>query len=1294
MPQPHLYVTGYSFIDGNGNGYIEAGENISLTVQVKNSGGTSINNINAALSGNADIVTVTQANSSYSPSVPAGQTTQLTGFTFTPLIEMGVDEIPNFIEFDLNLTASGNYAHVDNFYLDLNNSILNLGARTLTKNNGQPITTFTLNEEVNAKIEVGNIGDIDTGTLSSDLVSNGIIQILTPNGIFPNIPVYNERVNLSPFKFKLIQPHTGAMPFKLTLTNALGKTWELNFDMNEPLPPLITGFNFTSGNDKINLMWNPVNNASGYNVYRSDTMNGTYIQKNDYLLAGTSAFIDYEVNEATEYYYKISVVSLSGNELALQNVVTQDSPPKQGYLAWTSLNTHGGFPIPNPGTASNSSPTLYDVNGDGKKEIFLNLRNGTEAVGRLMGFYESGQEMYNIDGNETKISGFADTNVALLPNSAIGDLDGDGHAEVLSIGRNNSFNHGHLFVYKTIDQDNNGLPDTFWSTPSLDTGHRVYRNPVLYDINNDGVLEIIVANENQKIQVYDINKNPMLGWPVQIPGGGDWSMGEIAVADLDNDGFAEIALGVLKANGTKGAIYIFNHDGTPFNVNPFKEFANNERADGSIVFADIDNDGQFELITTTRTGVSGNSGKIYAFNLDGSPVNSNWNGFHTYPNSLVSYEKHIMAGVSVGDVNNDGNLEVAFGSSNQLFLLDKNGNIMPGFPKSIGDAKDFAPILADIDGDTDIEIIVNSGGIINAYNPDGSECVGWRLESSNGSPFRGAPSIDDIDNDGLNEIVISTLDCNMYVWDTNGSVDRIEWGSYRADTHNTGTYKNGCVLGTDLMIKDGPLDLGIEPNTFTQYMCTSEDIWIRNSNDSGLEHQNPEYNSNGDPNYIKIKVTNRGCDPSTGTETLTMNWAKANTNLAYPQNWNGTLQNGSGFPLGGQIIGTPVTLPIIQPGEEAIITIPWIVPNPDNYITGVGSENPWHFCLLATILGASDPLTHPYTTNPNTMVKENNNQAWKNITVVDLQASPATLNPYPNAVVAVSNSLNTTKAYTLELVKETNEQGKAIFEEAEVTITMDEILFNAWVRGGKNSSNLQNKSKANENLKLVKGNNALLSNISMNANEYGLINLYFNFLTQELTNKSKFTYHLIQKDAVTGEVMGGETFVIKKNTGARFDANAGGDIEVARNQVVFLNAEDINEPAIYHWYDSEGNLIYEGIDLEIPNAIATSYQLEVISEVDGFKDYDKVNVTLKPSTLDQIAPNPASSNATITYALNEVSSAYIRVASYYENVAHNYIIDVNSSQTTIDVSRYNTGFYVVSLICDGQVVDSKTLIKQ
>src|SRR5690606_15502177 len=250
-----------------------------------------------------------------------------------------------------------------------------------------------------------------------------------------------------------------------------------------------------------------------------------------------------------------------------------------------SLDTHGGFPV-TPGISNRgvSSPTLYDVDGNGTKEIFLNYRESDNEHGIIMGFEHDGQELFNIDGNETTVSGFAETDIAMLPNSAVGDIDGDGHAEVLSVGRFDSggAGQGKLFVYKTVDEDEPqtegaGLPDPFWEDEDIDFGYRVYRNPVLYDLDNDGYLEIMVIDERQKLYVYDKDKNIMPGWPKQLSGQSqDWSMGEIAVADLDNDGFGEIAIGVLNTENGNSGIYIYNHDGTDFTTNPFYEFSSNE----------------------------------------------------------------------------------------------------------------------------------------------------------------------------------------------------------------------------------------------------------------------------------------------------------------------------------------------------------------------------------------------------------------------------------------------------------------------------------------------------------------------------------------------------------------------------------------------------------------------------------------------------------------------------------------------------------------------------------------------
>lgn len=508
------------------------------------------------------------------------------------------------------------------------------------------------------------------------------------------------------------------------------------------------------------------------------------------------------------------------------------------------------------------------------------------------------------------------------------------------------------------------------------------------------------------------------------------------------------------------------------------------------------------------------------------------------------------------------------------------------------------------------------------------------------------------------------------------------------------TLETCCDEPLDLYIKDSPDDDGTEPNTVTQNMWTSQDIWVRNSNDGGLEHQNPEYTTSGpfsSPNYIYVRIINNSCETSSGNEILTINWAKANTALAWPENWNGDLTDnddnnfdptdGGGDPLGGVL--PTLTIPVIQGGEETIVAVPWIVPNPDDYSD---NDNPWHFCLIARIDATDDPMG-TYTSNPNVMVRNNNNQAWKNITVVDLVSDRR------SGSVLVANPSNTPRTFFLELQKETNEDGKPIFDEAEVTIKMDDVLFNAWERGGKMAQELDPTQE--EKKKLVKGNNVILDNIAFEANEMGLLTLYFNFLTEELTDKSEYIYHVIQKDASTGEVIGGETYVIKKEDRTTFIADAGGDKEVDFNETIVISAEDINEPAEYNWYDNDGNLVYQGKDLTVTADVVKKYKLEVVATTDGFKDYVDVEVKFKPSVIENISPNPASAIAMINYKINETNSAYLMVIGYYgSNTSNNYILDTNAQQIQIDTSNYPLGYYTVALVCDGEIVDAKTLIKQ
>lgn len=127
----------------------------------------------------------------------------------------------------------------------------------------------------------------------------------------------------------------------------------------------------------------------------------------------------------------------------------------------------------------------------------------------------------------------------------------------------------------------------------------------------------------------------------------------------------------------------------------------------------------------------------------------------------------------------------------------------------------------------------------------------------------------------------------------------------------------------DLYIKDTPADTGIEPNPDTGPMWVTEDIWVRNNPDPGyqpfpfpeltppwtpLPHENPEYRDPkfSTPNYVYIRVRNRGTAASTGTERLRLYWAKASTGLGWPAQWVDYMANNCG-PT--KLYGAEVTKP-------------------------------------------------------------------------------------------------------------------------------------------------------------------------------------------------------------------------------------------------------------------------------------------------------------------------------------------------------------------------------------------------
>jgi len=417
-----------------------------------------------------------------------------------------------------------------------------------------------------------------------------------------------------------------------------------------------------------------------------------------------------------------------------------------------------------------NQPTIADMDNDGKNDIVIGYGEMVHVL-KYNGVYAKGWPQ--------TIQIQDDCDIQKGP--AVADLDNDGYNEIVAgddCGNIHIFNHDGSYLQ--------GWPKEISSF--LDT-------PTIADINNDGALDIIITEWGGWLLVLNLTGEFLPGWDKSLHEFAS-GVGDIAVADLDNDGYNEIAV------ATEKNIWLFNHDGSVLNGWP---------KDGSfytntgVALADIDNDNEIEIISNSEDGL------IYAWNPDGSNV-SEWpvdTGF-----------KYLYA-PSVSDIDGDGNIEVMVTSEYTycLHVYDNKGNPFQNFPichwetDGTDSPWDEDTIMlrihgfvttANLDEDEELEIVTASSGRskiefeswlsrFHAFNHDGTIVEGLTKRMDE-DPFSNVLSVGDLDNDKDNELIIYayspyTGSGKLYVYDLPGRIrndNRMSWPQYQHDARHTG----------------------------------------------------------------------------------------------------------------------------------------------------------------------------------------------------------------------------------------------------------------------------------------------------------------------------------------------------------------------------------------------------------------------------------------------------------------------------------------------------------------------------
>ncbi len=466
-----------------------------------------------------------------------------------------------------------------------------------------------------------------------------------------------------------------------------------------------------------------------------------------------------------------------------------------------------GFPVQG-GWPYFSSPTVTDLYGNGQNVVLLggsSVVNGWNAHGAtLAGFpLHTGDRL-------------------IVSQLAVGDLDGQPGQEIVAGTRTLFYGvGGHVFIWHADGTRMSGWPrQVDWNTQAS-SGDSWVSSVALADIDGDLNLEVLAATNNNasnapstptdvpNLYAWKANGTLVSGnWPNWYTNAGIY--GAIAAGDITRDG---------KANLVTGRdfyyLHVYDTQGNHLPGWPIHTFLHSNEgdyhADVRIVYdtsaptiADLDGDGTEEIIVTGN--LKGPSNATTPFNsglLVLEPDGSRRAGWETAAlgDGLQIYRNMPRQAPVVADLDGDGKLEIIVTMHDgwiRAYREDKTRLWEVNFTYG---ANLFAsePVVGDVDGDGQLEILFGT------YVPSTSDKYGpvglWGLEANgrlmSGYPLpmplpgvRAAPTLADLDGNGKLDILAVTPEGQLFVWgtDTPYEPERFPWPTGRHDVRRSATY--------------------------------------------------------------------------------------------------------------------------------------------------------------------------------------------------------------------------------------------------------------------------------------------------------------------------------------------------------------------------------------------------------------------------------------------------------------------------------------------------------------------------